>query len=85
MIEFGDLKLVPLETAFGYKKGSLDRIKVEGSVNERKCAAFAQISPLMATLPSNIPPEVRFFFNRNGIMWGGNIILFFKYITVFKI
>lgn len=60
MIEFGELKLMPLETAFGYKKGSLDRIKVDGSVNERKCAAFAQFSPLLATLPSNIPPEVYF-------------------------
>lgn len=59
MIEFGNLKLMPLETAFGYKKGSLDKIKVDGTVNERKCAAFAQLSQLMATLPSNIPPEVQ--------------------------
>ncbi|KAG8179803.1 hypothetical protein JTE90_025970, partial [Oedothorax gibbosus] len=58
MVEFGDVKLLPLETAFGYKKGSLDKIRVEGAVNERKCAAFAQVSPLTATLPSNIPPEI---------------------------
>lgn len=59
MIEFGELQLMPLETAFGYRKGSLDKIKVDGSVNERKCAAFTQISQLLATLPSNIPPEVK--------------------------
>ena len=60
IIEFGELKLMPLETAFGYRKGSLDKIKVDGSVNERKCAPFAQVSQLLATLPSNIPPEVKF-------------------------
>ncbi|GFR22715.1 protocadherin-like wing polarity protein stan [Trichonephila clavata] len=59
MIEFGDLRLTPLETAFGYKKGSLDKVRVEGTVNERKCAAFAQVSRLTATLPSNIPPEIQ--------------------------
>ncbi|GIY29013.1 contactin-associated protein like 5-1 [Caerostris darwini] len=59
MVEFADLKLTPLETAFGYKKGSLDKIKVDGTVNERKCAAFAVVSQLTATLPSNIPPEIQ--------------------------
>lgn len=58
MVEFGNLVLTPLETAFGYQKGSLDKIRVDGTVNERKCAAFAQLSQLTATLPSNIPPEV---------------------------
>ncbi|XP_055933048.1 axotactin-like [Argiope bruennichi] len=59
IVEFGNLVLTPLETAFGYQKGSLDKIKVDGSVNERKCAAFAQLSQLTATLPSNIPPEIQ--------------------------
>ncbi|XP_042909251.1 axotactin isoform X2 [Parasteatoda tepidariorum] len=77
MIEFGNLKLMPLETAFGYKKGSLDKIKVDGTVNERKCAAFAQLSQLMATLPSNIPPEIQ------GLEWFPEPLVTADYKSVF--